>query len=142
MPPRKTTTLNLRVDPAIKETLREAAHRENRSIANMIELLIRRHCELDQLGITGLIESGTEAAKSTAPDYMGLSDRLYDEEGAVVIALALLHAERRSLRRPGHGNPRLSATTHGRGADLPASRAAPAKVIPAVKNPLNSFLHT
>jgi hypothetical protein len=44
MSPRKTTTLNLRVDPAIKEALRKAAQRENRSIANMIEVLIRRHC--------------------------------------------------------------------------------------------------
>lgn len=45
MPPKKTTTLNLRVDPAIKEAIREAALRDNRSIANMIEVLIRRHCE-------------------------------------------------------------------------------------------------
>jgi len=45
MPPRKTTTLNLRVDPVIKEAIREAALRENRSIANMIEVLIRQHCE-------------------------------------------------------------------------------------------------
>jgi hypothetical protein len=47
---RKTTTLNLRVDPAIKEAIRAAAHREHRSIANMIEILIRRHC--DVVGIT------------------------------------------------------------------------------------------
>ena len=45
MPPKKTTTMNLRVDPAIKEAIREAALRDNRSIANMIEVLIRRHCE-------------------------------------------------------------------------------------------------
>ena len=45
MPPRKTTTLNLRVDPAIKEAIREAALRDNRSIANLIEVLIRKHCE-------------------------------------------------------------------------------------------------
>jgi hypothetical protein len=40
----------LRVDPAIKEAIRAAAHREHRSIANMIEILIRRHC--DVVGIT------------------------------------------------------------------------------------------
>jgi len=45
MPPKKTTTLNLRVDPAIKEAIREAALMDNRSIANMIEVLIRLHCE-------------------------------------------------------------------------------------------------
>ena len=44
MPPLKTSTLNLRVDPAIKEAVREAALRDNRSIANMIEVLIRQHC--------------------------------------------------------------------------------------------------
>ena len=45
MPPIKTTTMNLRIDPAIKEAIREAALRDRRSIANMIELLIRKHCE-------------------------------------------------------------------------------------------------
>ena len=50
MPQKKTTTLNLRVDPAIKEAIREAASQDNRSIANMVEVLIRRHCE--EVGIT------------------------------------------------------------------------------------------
>lgn len=45
MPPKKTTTLNLRVDPAIKEAIRIAAIKDSRSIASMIEVLIRRHCE-------------------------------------------------------------------------------------------------
>jgi hypothetical protein len=50
MTSKKTTTLNLRVDPGIKEAIREAANRDHRSIANMIEILIRRHCEV--VGIT------------------------------------------------------------------------------------------
>ena len=50
MPPKKTTTMNLRVDPAIKEAIREAALQDNRSIANMIEVLIRRHCK--EVGIS------------------------------------------------------------------------------------------
>jgi hypothetical protein len=45
MSPKKTTTLNLRVDPGIKEAIREAANRDHRSIANMVEILIRKHCE-------------------------------------------------------------------------------------------------
>ena len=49
MAPRKTATLNLRIDPAIKEAVREAALHEHRSVANLIEVLIRRHCE--ELGI-------------------------------------------------------------------------------------------
>ena len=50
MPTKKVTTLNLRLDPAIKEAIRIAALRDNRSITNMIEVLIRRHCE--EIGIT------------------------------------------------------------------------------------------
>jgi hypothetical protein len=44
MPAAKTATLNLRIDPALKEALRVAANRDHRSIANMVELLIRNHC--------------------------------------------------------------------------------------------------
>ena len=45
----KVSTLNLRINPSIKEAVREAATREHRSVANMVEVLIRRHC--DQAGI-------------------------------------------------------------------------------------------
>jgi len=41
----KTATLNLRIDPTIKEAVRIAAERDHRSIANLIEVLIRKHCE-------------------------------------------------------------------------------------------------
>ena len=41
---KKTATLNLRIDPMLKEALREAAMKDHRSIANMVELLIRDHC--------------------------------------------------------------------------------------------------
>ena len=41
----KTSTLNLRIDPTLKEAARIASLREHRSVANLIELLIRRHCE-------------------------------------------------------------------------------------------------
>lgn len=51
MSPKKTTTLNLRVDPAIKEAIKQAANREHRSVANMIELLIRKHCEQQGISI-------------------------------------------------------------------------------------------
>lgn len=40
----KVSTLNLRVNPAIKQAVRRAAEREHRSVANMVEVLIRRHC--------------------------------------------------------------------------------------------------
>ena len=44
MPKIKISTLNLRIEPGIKEAVREAAAREHRSVANMVEMLIRRHC--------------------------------------------------------------------------------------------------
>lgn len=46
----KVSTLNLRIEPGLKEAVREAAAREHRSVANMVEMLIRRHC--DHAGIT------------------------------------------------------------------------------------------
>jgi hypothetical protein len=48
---KKTTTLNLRVDPSIKEAIKVAANREHRSVANMIEMLIRKHCEQEGISI-------------------------------------------------------------------------------------------
>ncbi|MDE0789577.1 MAG: hypothetical protein OSA87_02585 [Woeseiaceae bacterium] len=41
----KVSTLNLRIEPGLKNAVREAAAREHRSVANMIEMLIRRHCD-------------------------------------------------------------------------------------------------
>ncbi|HCT3226646.1 TPA: hypothetical protein RJ957_004821 [Enterobacter hormaechei] len=41
----KTATLTIRLEPGLKEALRAAAQVEHRSIANMIEVLIRVHCE-------------------------------------------------------------------------------------------------
>lgn len=40
----KTTTLTFRIEPSLKEALRTAANREHRSIANMVEVLIRDYC--------------------------------------------------------------------------------------------------
>ena len=45
MPRTKVSTLNLRISPALKDAVREAAAREHRSVANMVEVLIRRHCK-------------------------------------------------------------------------------------------------
>lgn len=46
----KISTLNLRINPAVKHAVRQAAAREHRSVANMVEVLIRRHC--DEAGIS------------------------------------------------------------------------------------------
>ena len=50
MSPKKSATLNLRIDPALKEAVRVAALKDSRSIANMLEVLIRKHCE--EVGIS------------------------------------------------------------------------------------------
>lgn len=47
----KTATLTFRIDPGLKEGLRIAAEQEHRSIANMIEVLIRDHCERHGIAI-------------------------------------------------------------------------------------------
>ncbi len=41
----KSTTLTVRVHPAVKEGLRSAAEQERRSLANMVEVMIRDYCE-------------------------------------------------------------------------------------------------
>jgi hypothetical protein len=40
----KTATLTIRVTPGVKDALRIAADQEHRSIANMIEVMIRDYC--------------------------------------------------------------------------------------------------
>jgi uncharacterized protein (DUF1778 family) len=41
----KTTTLTFRITPDLKELVRTAAEQERRSIANMVEVMIRDYCE-------------------------------------------------------------------------------------------------
>ena len=47
----KTATLTFRIDPGLKEALRIAADQEHRSIANMVEVLIRGYCERHGIAI-------------------------------------------------------------------------------------------
>jgi hypothetical protein len=48
----KTATLTFRIEPQLKEALREAADREHRSIANMVEVLIRDYCGRNKIAIS------------------------------------------------------------------------------------------
>jgi hypothetical protein len=41
---RKSETVTVRLSPSVKEGLRRVAHREHRSIANMMEVMIRDYC--------------------------------------------------------------------------------------------------
>lgn len=47
----KTATVTLRIDPGVKEALRAAASHEHRSIANMVEVLIRDYCGRNGIAI-------------------------------------------------------------------------------------------
>jgi len=53
MPTGKTSTLTFRIAPALKEALRTAAVREHRSIANMVEVMIRDYCGSVGIEISG-----------------------------------------------------------------------------------------
>ena len=48
----KTTTLTFRIDPMLKDALRAAAAREHRSVANMVEVMIRDYCTSNGIPIT------------------------------------------------------------------------------------------
>lgn len=56
----KSATLNLRISPSIKDGIKKAATIEHRSIANMIEILIRRHCQDNGIAINDNLESNGE----------------------------------------------------------------------------------
>lgn len=48
----KITTLTFRVAPDLKEALRTAADQEHRSLANMVEVLIRDYCKRKDIPIS------------------------------------------------------------------------------------------
>lgn len=58
----KTATLTLRIEPEIKKALQRAAELEHRSIANMVEVLIREHCRVKGI-VTGGSSNNKRAAK-------------------------------------------------------------------------------
>jgi hypothetical protein len=51
MPSPKSTNLNLRIAPEVKDALKEAAERDHRSISNMVEYLIRQYCQKNGIEI-------------------------------------------------------------------------------------------
>mgnify|MGYP000660377591 CR=1 FL=1 len=57
----KTATLNLRISPLLKESIKVAADIEHRSIANMVEMLIRRHCDDRGIEITEIYATKKES---------------------------------------------------------------------------------
>lgn len=56
----KTATLSFRIEPGLKDALRAAAEQEHRSIANMVEVMIREYC-----GRAGVAIAEQSSASST-----------------------------------------------------------------------------
>ena len=54
----KTTTLTFRIEPGLKDAVCAAAELEHRSIANMIEIMIRDYCAKVGVGIAEPTQSG------------------------------------------------------------------------------------
>lgn len=52
----KSTNLNLRIAPEVREALRKAAEREHRSVSNMLEYLIVQHCQRVGININKMEE--------------------------------------------------------------------------------------
>ena len=68
----KTATLNLRIDPDVKRAIRVAAEREHRSVANMVEILIRRHSAKAGIPIAGhSADRGAERSDALAETHDG-----------------------------------------------------------------------
>lgn len=65
--PPRTAVLNLRIDPVIKDALRIAAAREHRSVANLIEVMVLRHCEQAGIRIPGASKLPYHATRDDLP---------------------------------------------------------------------------
>jgi hypothetical protein len=63
----KTATLTFRIEPGLKEALRAAAAREHRSIANMVEVLIRDYCDRTGIRVRELHEGPSEVEDNEGP---------------------------------------------------------------------------
>jgi hypothetical protein len=60
----KTATLSFRIEPGLKDALRAAADQEHRSIANMVEVMIREYCGGNGIAIH---EQGAPRADARRP---------------------------------------------------------------------------
>ena len=61
----KTATLSFRIEPALKQALRTTAEQEHRSIANMVEVMIREYCGRVGVVIADKTIEGRDAKRKT-----------------------------------------------------------------------------
>jgi len=62
--PRKTDKLTIRIAPTVKDALREASAHDNRSVANLIEVLVLAHCKKIGIKVKG------ENSRKVGPDAL------------------------------------------------------------------------
>lgn len=62
----KTDTLNLRVSPTFKSTLRAVADAEHRSMVNMLEVLLANYCEQSKVPRVASAAHGHKGRRATA----------------------------------------------------------------------------
>ena len=62
----KTATLTFRIDPGLKDALRDAAKQEHRSIANMVEVLIRDYCEQHGIAVASPVNIENKSGDHSA----------------------------------------------------------------------------
>jgi len=60
----KTAILSFRIEPGLKDALRTAAEQEHRSIANMVEVMIREYCEKIGVDTTSRKPKASEKSSS------------------------------------------------------------------------------
>lgn len=63
----KTSTLTFRIEPALKEAVCTAAGNEHRSIANMIEVMIRDYCGRAGVAIQDKPTPSVKAERKVTP---------------------------------------------------------------------------
>lgn len=112
----------------------------------------RNFNKLEKLGIIDLITSGQSAAKSESSGFMDLHfDRLYEEDGTIVIALAHYFKQNGDMccdpdmQLRVYPEHRMAEALTFQQALPPVYRSvypAPGKVNPRLKKELNSFLST
>lgn len=71
----KTETITVRIEPAVKAGLKSAAEQERRSLANMIEVMIRDYCERNRIAIPEQASPFDEYRGQSAEAPLGKRDK-------------------------------------------------------------------
>lgn len=61
----RSTNLNLRIDPSIRDALKIAASRDHRSVSNMIEYIVVQYCQQNGIPIQRQEQEGNTKSPHT-----------------------------------------------------------------------------